>query len=218
VVATQNEEVLGVLDLVGEEQADGLEGLLATVDVVAQEQVVGLGGEATILEQSQKIVVLAVDIAANLSKTNSVSCFTQREKEKRDFVLFFSLLPTQLQIATEQFHRNRPTYLNRSLQLKEDGLRDENLTGLGAQEANLALEELDLLSGPAASDFEQPVNYRVEIDLVLVCHLIDAPRGRNGSRLSNGWSRERLLKSEGGGKKGKACWGRPMRRNDAAVD
>lgn len=34
-VATENEEVLGILDLVGEEQADGLEGLLASVDVVA---------------------------------------------------------------------------------------------------------------------------------------------------------------------------------------
>lgn len=75
-IATQNEEVLGILDLVGEEQADGLEGLLATVDVVAQEQVVGLGGEATILKQTQKIVVLAVDIAANLSRTNSAPCLT----------------------------------------------------------------------------------------------------------------------------------------------
>lgn len=33
-VATENEEVLGILDLVGEEEADGLERLLATVDVV----------------------------------------------------------------------------------------------------------------------------------------------------------------------------------------
>jgi hypothetical protein len=81
VVATQNEEVLGVLDLVGEEQADSLEGLFATVDIVAQEQVVGLGGEATILEQTQKIVVLAVDIAANLPKTNLASCLTQKGKK-----------------------------------------------------------------------------------------------------------------------------------------
>ena len=35
VVAAQNEEVLGVLDLVGEQQADGLERLLSSVDVVA---------------------------------------------------------------------------------------------------------------------------------------------------------------------------------------
>jgi hypothetical protein len=34
VVAAQHKEVLGVLDLVCEQQADGLEGLLASVDVV----------------------------------------------------------------------------------------------------------------------------------------------------------------------------------------
>lgn len=120
----------------------------------------------------------------------------------------FSLLPTQWQIANEQLNKNRPAYLNRSLQLKEDGLRDENLTGLGAQEANLTLEELDLLSGPAASNLEQPVNYRIEIDLMLVCHLRDAPRGRNGSRLSNGRSRERLRVEEKrtrGGRKRACC-------------
>lgn len=36
-VTTEDEEVFGVLDLVGEEKADGLEGLLASVDVVAEE-------------------------------------------------------------------------------------------------------------------------------------------------------------------------------------
>lgn len=33
-VTSQDEEVLGVLDLVGKEQADGFEGLFASVDVV----------------------------------------------------------------------------------------------------------------------------------------------------------------------------------------
>jgi hypothetical protein len=37
VVAAEDEEVLGVLDLVCEKQADGLERLLASVDVVAKE-------------------------------------------------------------------------------------------------------------------------------------------------------------------------------------
>ena len=49
-VAAQDEEVLGVLDLVGQEKADGLEGLLATVDVVTEEEVVGLRRESTVLE------------------------------------------------------------------------------------------------------------------------------------------------------------------------
>lgn len=77
------------------------------------------------------------------------------------------------------------SYLDGSLELEEDGLRNENLASLSAEEANLSLEKLDLLSRPATSDLEQPVNYRIEIDLVLVSHLIDAPRGRDGSFISN---------------------------------
>ena len=52
VVAAQNEEVFGVLDLIRQQQADGLERLLATVDVVAEEEVVGLGREAAVFEQA----------------------------------------------------------------------------------------------------------------------------------------------------------------------
>lgn len=44
------------------------------------------------------------------------------------------------------------TDLDWCLKLKEDGLRDENLTRLGAQVANLSLKKLDLLAGPAAPD------------------------------------------------------------------
>jgi hypothetical protein len=65
-VAAQDEEVLGVFDLVRKEQADGLERLLATVHVVAKEEVVGLWWEAAILKQTEQIIVLAVDISANL--------------------------------------------------------------------------------------------------------------------------------------------------------
>ena len=37
VVATEEEEVLGIFDLVAEQEEDGLETLLAPVDIVAQE-------------------------------------------------------------------------------------------------------------------------------------------------------------------------------------
>ena len=66
VVAAQDEEVFGVLDLVCQEKADGLEGLLATVDVVTKEEVVCLRGESTVLEETEKIVVLAVNVTADL--------------------------------------------------------------------------------------------------------------------------------------------------------
>ena len=70
VVTTENEEVLRVLDLVCEEQADCLQRLLATIDVVTEEEVVGLGGKAAIFEEPQQVVVLAVNIAADLKGTS----------------------------------------------------------------------------------------------------------------------------------------------------
>jgi hypothetical protein len=71
VVATQNEEVFGVLDLVSEQEADSLERLLATVDVVTEEEVVGLRGETAIFEETQEIIVLTVDITANLGRVDA---------------------------------------------------------------------------------------------------------------------------------------------------
>lgn len=62
-VAAQHEEVLGVFDLVGEHEADGLDGLLSPVDVVAQEEVVGLAWEPGVLEEFDEIGVLTVDIS-----------------------------------------------------------------------------------------------------------------------------------------------------------
>jgi len=40
VVTTENEKVLGVLDLVGEEEADGLKALLAAVHVITKEEII----------------------------------------------------------------------------------------------------------------------------------------------------------------------------------
>ena len=62
VVPPEQEEVLGVLDLVGQQQADGLQGLLPPVHIVTQEQVVALRGEAAILKEPQQVVVLAMDV------------------------------------------------------------------------------------------------------------------------------------------------------------
>ena len=61
-IASEEEEVLWVFDFVGEQQTDGLERLLAAVHVVAEEQVVWLGRESTVLEQTQEVVVLAVNV------------------------------------------------------------------------------------------------------------------------------------------------------------
>lgn len=63
VVAAEKEEVFGVFDFVGEQEADGFEGVLAPVDVIAKEEVVAFGGVVAVLEQPDEIVVLTVDVA-----------------------------------------------------------------------------------------------------------------------------------------------------------
>jgi hypothetical protein len=66
VVATQDEEVLGVLDLVRQKQANRLEGLLAAIHVVAQEEIVRFWREASVFEQAEEIVVLSMDVPTYL--------------------------------------------------------------------------------------------------------------------------------------------------------
>ena len=65
VVASEQEEVLRVLDLVGEEEANGLERLLSSVNVISKEEIVGLRGETAILEESQEVIILAMHITAD---------------------------------------------------------------------------------------------------------------------------------------------------------
>lgn len=98
VVATEDEEVLGVFDLVGEEKADGFQGLLATVDVVSEEKVVGLWREATVFEQTQKIVVLTVNITANLKTMLLVPCSTTVK-----FFFFQGMRGRQAAAAEEEY-------------------------------------------------------------------------------------------------------------------
>lgn len=60
--------------------------------------------------------------------------------------------------------------LYRSLELEQDGLGNENLAGLGAEIANLRLQELNLLARPAAAHLEQSVDDGVQVHLLLVRH------------------------------------------------
>lgn len=66
VVSAQDEEVLGVFDLVRKQQADGLQALLASINVIAQEEVVCLWRKPPILKETQQVVVLAMYITAYL--------------------------------------------------------------------------------------------------------------------------------------------------------
>ena len=64
-VASEEEEVLWVLDLVGEEEADGLEGLLSSVHIVSEEKVIGFRWESSVLKQSQQVIILTMDISTD---------------------------------------------------------------------------------------------------------------------------------------------------------
>ena len=93
VVASEDEEVFGILDLMGGEpdifsslrlsrrcedgpdtdlvrkqQADGLERLLPSVDIVAEEEVVGFGWEPAVFEQTEEVVILSVDVACTCGR------------------------------------------------------------------------------------------------------------------------------------------------------
>lgn len=53
VVSSEQEEILGVLDLIRQQQADGFQRLLPSVHVIPQEEVVGFWGEAAIFKQPE---------------------------------------------------------------------------------------------------------------------------------------------------------------------
>ena len=74
VVPTKEEEVLRVLDLVRQQQTDGLERLFAPVDIVTQEKIVGMTWELSIFKESQEVKVLTVDVTYGTERwTMSVS-------------------------------------------------------------------------------------------------------------------------------------------------
>jgi hypothetical protein len=81
VVASEEEKVFGVLDLVAQEEEDRLEGLLASVDVVPEEEVVGTRREPAHLEQADQVAVLAVDVADNLDRRRKFDQGRLREKD-----------------------------------------------------------------------------------------------------------------------------------------
>ena len=69
VIASQEEEVLGILHLVAEKEANAFDRLFSTVDVISEEEVVGLWWEAAILEDPEEIVVLPVHITYKLNES-----------------------------------------------------------------------------------------------------------------------------------------------------
>lgn len=66
--------------------------------------------------------------------------------------------------------KSEDTYLDGRLEFEQYRLRDENLSGLGAQIADLSLQQLDLLPRPAASHLQEPVYDGIQVHLILCRH------------------------------------------------
>ena len=69
-VPSKDEEVLWVFDFVCKKQADGLKGLLSSIHVITEEKVVRLRWKTSVFKQAEKIIILPMDIAADLYIAN----------------------------------------------------------------------------------------------------------------------------------------------------
>ncbi len=67
-VPTQDEEILWILDLVREKQANGLKRLFTSIDVVPKEEIICFGWESSVFKEAEKVVILAMDITADLQE------------------------------------------------------------------------------------------------------------------------------------------------------
>ena len=77
-VSSQRKEALGILDLVSKDQAYYLQGLSAVVHVVAQEHITSLGWKSAVLETSEKIVVLPVNVTDDLTISAEIANKTRK--------------------------------------------------------------------------------------------------------------------------------------------
>lgn len=107
--------------------------------------------------------------------------------------------------------KKKKTCLDGCFELEQNGLRDEYLASLGAEVPNLGLKELNLLAGAAAADLQETVDYRVEVDIVVICHGECVcrqelawwwQREEEGGRAGGGWVAlwwDKVLRSQTGG-------------------
>jgi hypothetical protein len=67
-VATEQEKVQRELGLVSEKQSNDFQALLTPIHIITQEKVVAFRGEAAIFEQTQKVMVLTMNISTDLER------------------------------------------------------------------------------------------------------------------------------------------------------
>jgi len=68
VVASKNEEIFRVLDFVRHQQTDGFQRLLSPINIVTKENVIRLGRESTVLKETEKVIILAMNVTTNFDR------------------------------------------------------------------------------------------------------------------------------------------------------
>lgn len=65
-VPAEYEEVLGIFDLVCKQKADGLKRLFTSVDIISQEEVICFWWKAAVLEKTEEVIILTMNVTADL--------------------------------------------------------------------------------------------------------------------------------------------------------
>lgn len=68
VIPTQDEEILWILDLVCEKQANSFKRLFASINVVSKEEVICFGWKSSVFKEAEKVVILAMNIPTDLQR------------------------------------------------------------------------------------------------------------------------------------------------------
>ena len=82
-IATQDEEIFRVFDLVGEKKTDSLEGLFSSIYIVAKEKVVCFWWKPAIFKKSKEVVILTVYVPLKNDDEYQISG-TKARKVKTD--------------------------------------------------------------------------------------------------------------------------------------
>ena len=61
-IPSEQEKIFWILYLITEEKANSFDRLFTAIDVISQEEIVGFRRETSIFENSQEVVILAMDI------------------------------------------------------------------------------------------------------------------------------------------------------------
>ena len=65
-VAPEDVDLGRIFDLEGKQQADGLDALSPSIHIISQEEIARLGRQPAVFEESKHVVVLSVDVSADL--------------------------------------------------------------------------------------------------------------------------------------------------------